>query len=370
MRRKQALRQLACLLAAFFALALWGLPARAAEEELYEKSGVGGLYEALDQETQELLDQAGAGEGVLGDGLSGRNLFEIFSGLVQEKLTAPLKALAALVAVCVLCRIACCFEEGELAGTARLVGCAACGMILAGPAVGLLAACQRVTESAGLFLGAAAPVYAGLLAATGSIATGSGYSFLAMLAGEGIPVLAAGFLLPLLRVYLGVSVASAVSGAKLSKLTTSLYNFVKWALVTAVTVFAGVLSVQTALNSQVDAATAKAVKLALSSGVPIVGGALGDAVSALQNSVQMVKSGAGAFGVLAAICIFLPSMLECLLWTAVCMAGQVAADLLEASEVSALLGAFAGAVRMVLAVLASVCAVCAASAGAIVFAGS
>ena len=78
-----------------------------------------------------------------------------------------------------------------------------------------------------------------------------------------------------------------------------MYRLGKWALTTLVTLFAAILSVQTAVNAQVDAATGKAAKLALSAGLPIVGGALGDAVTAIQNSVRIVKSGAGAFGMLA-----------------------------------------------------------------------
>ena len=133
-------------------------------------------------------------------------------------------------------------------------------------------------------------------------------------------------------------------------------------MVTAVTAFTGVLSVQTAVNAQVDAAAGKAAKLALTTGVPIVGGALGDAVTAIQNSVHIVKSGVGAFGILAALCLFAPAMIQCALWCGVCMAGQ--------AKASSLLGAFSGAVKMVLAVMASICAVCVASAAAIVFAGS
>lgn len=350
------------------ALLLLFLPGPSASaDELAERSGAGKLYDSLDKDTRDLLDDLGAGQGLVTEGISGSALFDILSELMREKLTGPLKALASLAAICLLTRLCGCFEEGELGSTARLAGAAACGVVLAPPVLALLTSCARAADGAAAFLGVAAPVYAGLLGASGSVATGSGYSFLAMLAGDLIPVLAAGFLLPMLRVYLALSAASAVSETGLEKLTASLYSFGKWGLVTAVTLYAGILSVQTAVNGQVDAATNKAAKLALSSGVPIVGGALGDAAAAIQNSVNIVKSGAGAFGILAAVCLFAPSLVECLLWSAVCMAGQTAADLLELRQAGEMLKAFSGTVKMILAVFGSICAVCIASAAAIVF---
>lgn len=340
-------------------------PAQA--EDILEKSGAGKVYGALDKDARDLLESAGAGEGTITQSISGEGLFGELSRLVQEKLSAPLKALAALMAVCFFGRLCGCFEEGRLAGTAKLTVCAVCGLILAAPVLGLLETCQRVTDSAAAFLGAAVPVYAGLLGASGNTATGSGYSFLAMLTGEAIPVLAGGFLLPLLRIYLALSAAAALFESGLGRLTGSLYTFGKWIMVMSVTIFAGILSVQTAVNAQVDAAANKAAKLALSTGVPIVGSALGDAAAAIQNSLHMVRSGAGAFGILAALCIFAPAVVECLIWAGVCMAAQTAAELLEVPQAGAMAGAFGGAVRMVLAVLVSVCVVCLVTAGAIVF---
>lgn len=358
--------RLLCWAAAFTVLlALCPVCAQAQEDGLYQASGAGELYDGLDRETKGLLEKAGV-ESALGSQIDGLGLFQALSQLVREKLAGPLKGLAALVGTIILCRLSGCFEAGELSGTVEFCGTAACGAVMAGPVLGMLSLCETVTRTACAFLTGAVPVYTGLLAASGSGAAGSGYSVLAMAAGAGLPVLEAGVVLPLLRVYLALSVCSAASGAKLGSLTSSLYSFGKWALVMGVTVFTGILSVQAVVNGQVDAAAAKAAKLALSSGVPIVGGALGDAVGAIQNSVRIVKSGVGAFGILAAVCIFLPAMAECFLWSLVCTLGQAAGDLFEAPRISGLLEACGGVVKMVLALMASVCAVCVASAAAVV----
>ena len=84
-----------------FGVVCWLVPNRASAEELsgiYEKSGAGELYDSLDEETQELLSQGGV-EDASWEGEDSGGLFEAFSQLFREKLTAPLKGLAALLGV-------------------------------------------------------------------------------------------------------------------------------------------------------------------------------------------------------------------------------------------------------------------------------
>ena len=164
-------------------------------------------------------------------------------------------------------------------------------------------------------------------------------------------------LLPLLRAFFMLALTASLCSVKLERLLSGVYGFAKWALVFSVTLFSGILSVQTALNAQVDAAASKTAKLIASSAIPLVGGAFGDAVAALQSSVHMVKSGVGAFGVLAAVCLFAPAVLRVALWMGTCLLGQVACDLLEEPRLGALFGSCASVAKMILAVLASVFAV-------------
>jgi len=335
------------------------------EEQIAEKSGMDEVLGSLDKGTRTLLSQWGGDE--LAEGISAEKIFHSLCGMVQEKLTGPLKACAALVGILVLSRLAGCMGEGEPSGAAALLGCLACGVVIAPHVLGLVTRCGAAAESASAFLLASVPAYAALLSASGSVTAGGSYSLLTLGAGNLLPLLTSGVLLPLLRVFMALSVSACVSGVKVQKLASSLYSFTKWLLLVAVTLFSGILSVQTILNTHMDAAANKAVKLITSSAIPIVGGALGDALGAIQSSVQVVRSGAGAFGVLAALCIFAPAMIEAALWAGVCTLGQIAADLCDVSPAASLLGACASAVKLVLAVLCSLCVVCLTCAGVVLF---
>ncbi len=335
------------------------------EEELLEESGAMGLYDSLDEETRRLLDSAGISD-VSGE-TDPEGLFHVFSQLLREKLVGPLKALAALTAVVIVCRLAGCFQSSETGEAASFAGALACAALVVTPLLEVMQSARRAVESASVFLLAAVPVYGALMAASGSPATGTAYSFLTLAAGNAIPILASSLVFPLLHAFLALALAASVSQGGIGKLAGSLYGFAKWLLVLSVTVFSGVLSVQTALNARVDAATNKAAKLIASTAVPIVGSAFGDAVAAIQNSVHLVKSGVGAFGILAALCIFAPAAMEAALWTVVCSAGQLVGDIFEVPKISAFLGMCVSVSKMILAVVAATCVVSVVSAAIVLF---
>lgn len=354
MRNKRVFLPL--LLAVLLLVCLCPVRAAASEVgEIYKKSGAEGIYDSLDQETQALLSQMGVEQGEPLSSGEGEGLLQTLSQLLREKLAAPLKGMAALLSVVVLSRLAVVFEEGG--DTVILAAALACAAVLTAPLLELIQAAEQAIDSACAFLGAGVPVYAALMAASGSGGAGGAYSTLALTAGSLIPILSSAVLLPLLHAFLMLALASPLCQSRFDHLISSLYGFAKWLLVFSVTLFSGLLSVQTMLGAQIDAASSKAVKLIASSAIPIVGGAFGDAVAAIQNSVQIVKSGAGAFGILAALCIFAPTFLQAALWLGVCLVCQAAAGLFDASRLAALFGACGSVARMLLAVLASVCAV-------------
>lgn len=366
--RKRCVFLLSCVV---FPLLLWVSPSASAAEneelrqELFERSGSEEMVESLEEETRDLLSRLGVKEA--GDQPDEKNWFTVLSELLREKLSAPLRALAALLGTAILSKLMNCFDSSEIGGIAGFAGTLACAVITVTPLLGLMETARKTVESASIFLLASVPAYGALMAASGSPTAGTSYSMLTLAAGNAIPILSGTLIFPLLHMFLALSLTASVSEMKLERVTGSVYNFAKWLLVLAVTVFSGILSVQTTLNAQVDAASNKAAKLIASSAVPIVGGAFGDAVAAIQNSVHIVKSGVGAFGMLAALCIFLPTILEAASWIFVCSAGQFAGDLFEQPKIASFLGMCASAGKMILAVLAAVCAVLVVSAAIVLF---
>lgn len=341
-----------------------GLPARAEEDftrELEREIGADRLGDQLEEEPRDLLEQAGV-TGVENVDRGGE-LFQVFSGMVREKLLGPLKALGAVVALVLLCRLAEALAGEAVHSTVSFAGTLATAAVVLTPLLGVMDRARRAVEGAGVFLAGAVPVYGGLLVASGSPGAGTGYLTWAMGLANALPLVSTTLLFPGMQLFLVLAVADAASELGTGELAKSVYSAAKWVLVLAVTAFSGALSVQTLLGAQGDAAAGKTLKFLTASAVPVVGGAFGDGMAAIQSSVAVLRSGAGAFGILAALCIFVPTALEAALWAALCSVGRIAGAWFGEQRLSRLLGLCGDAARMILAVLAAVCAavaVCAA----------
>ncbi len=354
----------------FCALLIFCLPIRAGaseQEALLEKSGAPGMYESLEEGTRELLSKAGVDSPKITQSFDVKDFFSALSQLLKDRISAPLKAAAALIASLFLCRLFQCFQSEGSGWISSLAGTASCAGVLLPPLIRLISSCAAVIQNASVFLMASVPVYSALMAAGGNVITGSSYGLLTLAAANLIPAFSAAVIFPMLHIFLALSLTSAVSQQGFDAFLGKLYGIFKWVLILLASLFSGALSIQTVINIQADSAAGKAAKMIISSALPIVGGAFSDSLSAIKSSIEVVRSGVGAFGMLAALCIFLPLILETLLWSGVCAVGEIAAELFEVPKLKKLLGACLSTAKMLLAALISTALVCVVSAAVVLF---
>lgn len=335
-----------------------GLGIDEAAMEVYDKSGAEGMYNVLDDEVKSSLNEAGINSPMLDENVSFDKILKATSNMLKDKIYAPIKAVLAILVIVILARLAQSFENDEMSRTVSLISSVVSAGVIIVPIIGLISSLKTVISAASAFLLASSPVYAGILIAGGKITTGSSYGTITIAAGNAIPVLANVVIIPLLNMFMAISLVSAVSEMKLDKLGGSMYKFSKWVLVSVVSIFAGAVSLQTLISSNIDGLSAKAVKMVASSAIPVVGGAISDTISVVSGSIDMVKSGAGAFGILASLMIFLPLLLEMILWSLTAGIGEITADLFECGQISKLISACGSVIKMTMAVLISTAAVC------------
>ena len=63
------------------------------------------------------------------------------------------------------------------------------------------------------------------------------------------------------------------------------------------TIFTGLLSIQSVVGSSADTLTSKTAKYVISNCVPVVGGAVSDAYSTVKGSLSLLKNGIGGVGI-------------------------------------------------------------------------
>lgn len=113
-------------------------------------------------------------------------------------------------------------------------------------------------------------------------------------------------LIPMIFLFLAVSVANSALGEDILK---KLSQFIKWLMVWCLKVilyvFTGYIGISGVISGTTDAATLKAAKLTISGVVPVVGGILSDASEAVLVSAGVVKNAAGIYGIFAILAVFI-----------------------------------------------------------------
>lgn len=163
-------------------------------------------------------------------------------------------------------------------------------------------------------------------------------------------------IVPLVYIYLCVSVAYRVTQDDLLK---SIHKFLKWAatwcLKTILYIFLGYIGITGVVSGTTDAATLKAAKLAISGAVPVVGGILSDASEAILVGASVMKNAAGIYGLLAVISICIGPFLEIAVpYILFKFTGSVSSSI-AGKRCAGLIEDFSSAMGLVLAMVGTMC---------------
>lgn len=359
-----------CLLAAVFAAFLFAAPACAAQktteenasggyyEQQFQESGASGLQDSLPKDTKKILEELGV-EGTDWKDISSispENYFQKIISVFTGKAKNPLRVMASVIAVILLCALLdgmkLSFGEKPMGGVIGMVGTLCVCSIIVAPIVSCISDAADILKAAAGFLLACVPVMAGIMIAAGQPATAGSYSILMVAAGNAVSLFSANFLAPMMNIFLALSVVSSVSpNINLGGLCAVLNKAVKWIMGLCMTLFTGLLTMHSFVSSSVDTSASKTAKFIVSSFVPVVGNALGEALNTITGCVKMLKSGVGAFGLLAGIFIFLPVIVECVLWVLTLLFCSGIGEMFGLREITSLLKASSDVVSTMLAIL-------------------
>lgn len=327
-------------------------------EEQVKQSGAGDLPDSLSPETKKLLGDLGV-EGTDWNSITSvtpQNYFQKILSVFSGQAGNPLRVLCGVLAVILLCALLngmkLSFGEKPMGGVIGMVGTLCICSIVISPIVSCINDAADVLKAASGFLLACIPVLTAIMIAAGQPASAGSYSLLMLAAGNAISALAAGFLVPMMNIFLALSVVSAVSpGIRLGGLCAALNKAVKWIMGLCMTLFTSLITLHSIVSSSLDNTGSKAAKFVVSSFVPVVGNALGEALQTVTGCVKLLKSGVGAFGLLAGIFIFLPVVAECMLWILTLNLCSGIGQVFDLGEITSLLKASADVVSTMLAIL-------------------
>ncbi len=183
------------------------------------------------------------------------------------------------------------------------------------PVIALINTTVKTIRSASDFMLLYVPVMVLLLTFSGQAVTGATYYSSMVLACQGVSQLTTKFVSPLLSVYLSFCVSSSITDrVNLKGFCDMFSKIIKWCVSFIMTVFSALMTIKSMITTAYDSVTARAVRFTMTSFIPIVGAALSESYKTIQGSINLLRSGAGVFVILAICVVFLPCILRCLAW--------------------------------------------------------
>lgn len=282
--------------------------------------------------------------------------------MTAEKSASPLKTLAVLIAVMLLCSLLYSFKNSAKTSAARTVlsVCATLCITLAVsmPVVSLIENSSKAIKAAADFTLVYIPVIVFIVSASGRAVSAASYYGLTVGMGQFVSRTSATVIAPFLKIFLALGISSAVApNINLSGIMRFVSKAIRWILGIITTLFSAFLTVKQIITSGLDSVSERAVKFSLSSFVPVCGAALSEAYKGVESSVGLLKSGVGVLALIAVVVMFVPIILECLLWLFSIWAARSVGELLNLSEPCKILETLSVVVSTILAVALSVAVV-------------
>ena len=252
---------------------------------------------------------------------------EITEGCLKAPLAGAMKAVAAVMLISV-CGGFFPNDERSRAVMGCVCGCFLMLSIFSGGVSTVKAGVSAISACA-VFEKALIPVLAGVMTASGNPAAAVSVQGAAFAAAETLTAFAENFFLPLI----GVTAALGAVGAmlptlRLSAVSDLIRKTVSSVLGICAAMFSGLLSIKCVIAGSADSLTARGVKLAANTFVPVVGGALSEAYSSVAGSLALMKNAVGAYGAIALFFIAAPLAL----WALAMRAASAVAELLGCAQ--------------------------------------
>lgn len=200
------------------------------------------------------------------------------------------------------------------------------------------------------------PVLTAALAANGGITKSAALYTGAVAFNTVLSSIISSLIVPMIYVFLCASVASGAIGEKsLEKVKGFLKWLITWGLKIILYVFTGYMGITGVVSGSADAAAVKAAKLTISGVVPVVGGILSDASETVLVSAGVVKNSVGVYGMLAVMAVWIGPFIRIGAQYVLLKATHAISETFSSERSCKLIGDFATALGLLLAMTGTVC---------------
>ncbi len=336
------------------------LPDESADQNLQgqlEASGAGELTSQVPDQTQEILEQLDLKEldyRILLS-LTPEQIWQVCKAAFLKMIRAPLLLLGMLVAVILLCAAMDALKIGFNAkGLEKIfngVAVLCLITIVLEPVTDCIQKASQAIFQGSMFMNGFIPVFCGILASGGQLVSAGVYHLLLFGTSQVVGQAASQILVPLISIFLAFCFTGAIAPElHLDQIGKTVKKFVNWALGLLLTVYVGLLGIQSIVAVSADTVTVKTAKFVTSSFVPVIGSALSDALVTAQACLKLLKASVGVYGILIAVFTFLPLFAEIICWYLAMQAAAFLGQLMGTGSITKVLEATASALGLLMSI--------------------
>ena len=286
--------------------------------------------------------------------LNFNDISKVITVILKDKLKLPLEGVLSVSLFMVLSSF---FQSlkgdndgmGELYSTVSSLIIACILLLKISPAVTLAAASLDVAFN---FVYAFIPVFCAIVAASGGITVSFSTNSMLLILSQCMSFLSSNIIMPLTNCFLALGISASLRPQLgLSKLIET----VKKGIITAISfcfgAYVSVLSIKTAAAARVDMLGIRSLRFVISSAVPVVGAALSEGLVSIQTYSSLIKTSVGAVGIIAVALVYLPSLLEIVMWRFMLGLSAALCEMFENSAVSEVVRSFSSALLIINVIL-------------------
>lgn len=330
-------------------------------EEEYNKTlssyDLSSFEKELDADTYKMLDELGvldfSYESITG--LSFNDIVGLLKSLFQKKAELPIKS-SVTVLVFILLSAFLQSLKAESDDSVNMIYSTATALLVATVVLVKLTSTVSLASMAisvaSNFVYAFIPVFCSIVVASGGITTGFSTNTTLLILAQGLSFISSNVFMPIVNCYLALGVTSSLRyELNLDKLLSSLKKIITTCISFVSGVFVSVLSVKTAVAGRADMLGLRSIRFAINSVVPVIGSSISEGLLSIQAYSSLIKSSVGIVGVVAVALVFLPSIIEVVLWRISLTLCVIVSDVFGDKSVSAVLNAFLNTLLLINVIL-------------------
>ncbi len=268
----------------------------------------------------------------MGDALTFSSVWNMIAASVKELLPSSAALLLRLMGILLCCGF---LNTGKISlgisGTApawEMCSGLCLSLSTADSLRGILTQCEEYISGLTALVNGVTPIACALTAASGNLSGAAVNRAALMLLYTLFQNLYAALLLPAVRISFCLALVSSLGGMiRLDALGRCVRRLFTWFLALLGVILTFVIGVQNVIARSADSFTMRTVKFALGSFIPLVGGALSDALGTAVSSLQLIRSACGVICAAALLLLTVPMILQLVLQRAVFSLCQGAAEL-------------------------------------------